>query len=196
MRYTVEPSGNIEIAADGTLDLLGGFFDSSSNFVGTTISSGTLGLFNLTFALRLAPSISSNGIVNGASFELGPIAPGSIASVFGHPFWSVGRRSRVHCTRNFQVGFKLAWRDGKPRRHSSPDLLCKRHPNQCAGTGGAGGALNRDRSCKRKWSVVLARDGQRRACGTRCFQPHKVKSNRRLQFTRTERWLIQGPRRR
>ena len=85
-RYSVDDNGNLQVTSEGNPGLSGAVFDSVSNFVGTTLSPLAPGLFDFVLAVRLTPSIHTNGIVNGASFAPELVAPGSIASVFGFHF--------------------------------------------------------------------------------------------------------------
>jgi len=87
--FRISPAGDFATVytfsgSDGRLPITGLTLGSDGNFYGTTYYGGTKNA-GTSFRLNMphtAPSITANGIVNGATFAA-PVAPGGIASLFG-----------------------------------------------------------------------------------------------------------------
>jgi len=87
--FRISPAGDFATVYsfsgnDGRLPITGLTLGSDGNFYGTTYYGGTKDsgtLFRLNIP-HTPPSIAANGIVNAASFTA-PVAPGSIATLFG-----------------------------------------------------------------------------------------------------------------
>jgi len=85
----------ISLDAAGTVYLVG--YTSSDDFPLTSgvfqsdPGGGSADAFVVKYSFpTVGPAVTSNGVVNGASFASGPVAPGSIVSIFGNNFANAG----------------------------------------------------------------------------------------------------------
>ena len=80
--WSEAPLYNFTGGSDGAFPRAGVVVGGSGVLYGTTQTTSTGTVFALTVGNGLAPSVNLGGVVNAASYT-GPVAPGSIASVFG-----------------------------------------------------------------------------------------------------------------
>lgn len=95
-QYTVSPNGVVSLRAEsGEGFFEGGVFGPTSDFIGSLSVAGSnnaqqslAGAHGFTFGIRLKPWLTQTGVTNGAGFGQPPLAPGSIATLFGRYFGS------------------------------------------------------------------------------------------------------------
>jgi len=74
---------NFTGGSDGANPMAGVTIGSGGVLYGTTTGTNSATVFSLTVGNALSPSINPGGVVNAASYTA-PVAPGSIASIFGN----------------------------------------------------------------------------------------------------------------